>query len=413
MTSTPVQTRLKMLSTTLAACFVLASCGGGHLLGQMEQAKLVAPLATLSAGDVSPAPAQVQSLAPPARASVPYPVSTLEQRMQLFRDGALRGFALSALSDDGAEPYTEADFKDLAATGANVVRVPIHLHKCKTCLSYEEPEKGIRYAERILNRGERYGFRVVIVLHPIPGFKEADYWENASLKADIVRNWGLIARRLKEFAALQAYDLINEPVEPGAIRDSGIAHWHSLATTIAREVRAIDPNTPVIVEPMPWGLPTSYWRQVPLDMPGVVYGFHLYQPHEFTHQRLPGYPDPIAYPGNGWDKLRLAQVMDEARRFAASHKVPMFIGEFSCARWAPDGSCPRYLADAVSLFEAERWGWAYHCWRCYQGWDPEVREDVRREQRAGYLPQHRRADSPTILQLKKAMERNRTTGSRN
>jgi endoglucanase len=395
-----------MLSATIAACFVLASCAGGQFLGQMEQAQLVTPLATSSIGDAPSAPAPVPGVAPPARASAPNPLSTLEQRMQLFRDGALRGFALSALSDDGVEPYTETDFKDLAATGANVVRLPIQLRKCKGCVSYEEPEQGIRYAERILSRGERYGFRVVIVLHPIPGFKESDYWESASLKADIVRNWGLIARRLKGFAALQAYDLINEPVEPGAIRDSGIAHWHSLATAIAREVRAVDPNTPVIVEPMPWGLPTSYWRQEPLDMPGVVYGLHLYQPHEFTHQRLPGYPDPIAYPGNGWDKLRLAQVMDEARRFAAKHKVPMFIGEFSCVRWAPAGSCQRYLADAISLFEAEGWGWAYHCWRCYQGWDAEVPENIPKEQSAGLLPEYRQADSPSLLLLKKSMESN-------
>ena len=49
--------------------------------------------------------------------------AVLEQRMQLFRDGSLRGFALAELPDDGREIYTEADFKDLAATGANVVRV--------------------------------------------------------------------------------------------------------------------------------------------------------------------------------------------------------------------------------------------------------------------------------------------------
>jgi hypothetical protein len=113
------------------------------------------------------------------------------------------------------------------------------------------------------------------------------------------------------------------------------------------------------------------------------------------------------YPGSGWDKSRLSQAMDDARRFAAKRQVPIFVGEFSCVRWAPAGSCPRYLADAVSLFEAEGWGWAYHCWRCYQGWDPEVHQDVPQAQREGHLPQYRRADSPTVQLLKKAMERNR------
>jgi len=327
--------------------------------------------------------------------------------MQLFRDGALRGFALAALPDSGGEIYTETDYQDLAATGANVVRVPILLRKCGGCERYDWPEEDVRYVERILARGERYGFRVVIVMLATPWGNQSDYWDNASLKADIVTKWGQVARRLMGFAALQAYDLINEPVVPGSVRANGLAQWQELAAAIARELRAVDPNTPLMLEPMPWGLPSSFWQTVPIGMPGLVYSFHFYEPHEFTHQGLPGYPNPVAYPSEGLDKLRLSQAMEEARRFAANHKVPMFIGEFSCARWAPDGSCPRYLADAVSLFKAEAWGWTYHCWRCYQGWDPELPQDLPKDQRAGLLPEYRRADSPTVLLLEKSMESNR------
>ncbi|MDP3824277.1 MAG: hypothetical protein Q8R33_22625, partial [Burkholderiales bacterium] len=144
-----------------------------------------------------------------------------------------------------------------------------------------------------------------------------------------------------------------------------------------------------------------------LDLPGLVYSFHFYEPHEFTHQGLPGQPAALVYPGQGWDKARLSQAMGEARKFAAKHRAPMYVGEFSCVRWAPGGSCPRYLADAVSLFETEAWSWTYHCWRCYQGWDSEVPQHIPQAQRAGYLPAHRRADSPSLLLLRKAMERNR------
>jgi endoglucanase len=335
------------------------------------------------------------------------PLSTLEQRMQLFRDGALRGFALAELPDNGREIYTEADFKDLVVAGANVVRVSIQLRKCKGCERYDAPEADVRYAERVLTRGERHGFRVVVVLLATPWGNQSDYWNSDSLKADIVSQWGQVAKRLRGFAALQAYDLINEPVVPNARREAGLSQWHELATRIAVELRSVDPDTPLMYEPTAWGLPGSFWQTEPLAMPGVVYSFHLYAPHEFTSQGLPGYPDTLAYPAIGRDKARLAQEMLEARKFAAAHKVPMFIGEFSCVRWAPSGSCLRYLADAISLFEAEGWGWAYHCWRCYQGWDPEVPAEVPREQRAGLLPEHRHAHNPTLLLLKKSMENNR------
>lgn len=340
------------------------------------------------------------------------PLSTLAERMKLFRDGALRGFALAELPDNGREIYTEADFADLAATGANVVRVSIQLRKCNNCEQYRAPDEDILYVERVLTHGERYGFRVVVVLLATPWGNQSDYWESDRLKADIVRHWVEVAMRLKSFSALLAYDMINEPVVPGATRVKGLVQWHDLASKIARELRAVDPNTPVMFEPTAWGLPGSFWQTEPLAITGVVYSFHFYAPHEFTSQGLPGYPDSLAYPSNGLHKQRLSQELNEARGFAATYKVPMFVGEFSCVRWAPAGSCPRYLEDAVSLFEAEGWGWAYHCWRCYQGWDAEVPEDVPQAQRAGHLPEHRRADSPTLLLLKKSMERNRNSPPR-
>jgi hypothetical protein len=335
------------------------------------------------------------------------PLSTLAGRMQLFHDGALRGFSLSELPESGVMPYTDADFRDLAATGANVVRVAILLRKCEGCDRYDEPDASLRYVEQILGHGQQLGFRVIVTLLPMPGFSKSDYWDNPSLQGDIVRHWGRIAARLKDKPALQAYDLINEPIVPASarVRDAKAA-WHALAADAAREVRAADPNTPVMIEPTPWGSAGSFAGTMPLSMPGLVYSFHIYSPHEFTHQGLPGYTEVRAYPGHGWDKARLSTVMQAARRFAAMHRVPMFVGEFSCVRWAPEGSCPRYLADALALFEAEGWGWTYHCWRCYQGWDAEVPASLPQAQRSGRLPEHRRADTPTAVLLREALSRN-------
>lgn len=333
----------------------------------------------------------------------------LAQRMQLFRDGALRGFALEELPRNKRPPYSEGDFRALAATGANVVRVAIQLRKCSGCTRYEVPHDDIAYAEFVLDLAGRHGLRVVVVLQPTPWGDQSDYWQSDSLKADIVAQWADVARQLKGFAALQAYDLINEPVVPGRVHlRSAPVQWHELATAIAQAVRAADPDTPLMVEPVPWGLPAAFRNLLPLaGMPGVVYSLHFYTPHEFTHQGLPGYTDSPVYPGNGWDKRRLSQALDDARRFAAIHRVPIFVGEFSCVRWAPDASCPRYLADALALFAAEGWGWAYHCWRCYQGWDAEVPADVPQAQRNGHLPEHRQPGTPALRVLEDALRANR------
>jgi endoglucanase len=335
------------------------------------------------------------------------PSPTLAGRMQLFHDGALRGFGLSELPESGVVPYTEADFRDLAATGANVVRVAIILRKCEGCERYDDPDAQLRYVEQIMAHGHRLGFRVIVTLLPMPGFSQSDYWDKPSLQADIVRHWGRIAARLKDQPALQAYDLVNEPIVPASarVRDAKAA-WQALAAAAAAEVRGVDPHTPVMIEPTPWGLPGSFDGTEPLKVPGLVYSFHMYAPHEFTHQGLPGYAEVRSYPGHGWDRQRLSVVMQAARRFASTHRVPIFVGEFSCVRWAAEGSCPRYLADAMALFEAEGWGWAYHCWRCWQGWDAEVPAGLPQAQPSGRLPEQRKADNPTVLLLREALSRN-------
>jgi aryl-phospho-beta-D-glucosidase BglC (GH1 family) len=265
----------------------------------------------------------------------------------------------------------------------------------------------LRYVEQILEHGRRLGFRVIVTLHPTPGFSQSDYWDDPALQADIVRHWGQIAARLKDQPALQAYDLVNEPIVPATarVRDAKAA-WHKLAAAAASEVRRVDPHTPVMIEPTPWGLPGSFAGTEPLKLPGLVYSFHMYAPHEFTHQGLPNYNEQRSYPGRGWDQQRLSAELQAARRFAGLHRVPMFVGEFSCVRWAPEGSCPRWLADSIALFEAEGWGWAYHCWRCYQGWDAEVPASLPQAQRSGRLPEYRKADNPTAVLLREALSRN-------
>jgi hypothetical protein len=51
--------------------------------------------------------------------------------------------------------------------------------------------------------------------------------------------------------------------------------------------------------------------------------------------------------------------------------MPIYIGEFSAIRWAPDDSAYRYLKDVIELFEENNWSWAYHAFREWDGWSVE------------------------------------------
>jgi aryl-phospho-beta-D-glucosidase BglC (GH1 family) len=213
--------------------------------------------------------------------------------------------------------------------------------------------------------------------------------------------WERIARRFKDHPAVWAYDLLNEPATPkskqilgdGEERTAqsasplgeGLMTWQELATAAAQRIQAIQPHARIIFEPAPWAYPFGFENLEPLPLKNVIFSFHMYLPLEITHQQIPGFPDqPIAYPGKvtdkkgvtkHWDKEALRESMSVVRTFQLKHRVPVYVGEFSCIRWAPGESTRDYLRDCIELFEEYGWDWVYHSFREYHGWSLEHSQD--------------------------------------
>lgn len=235
---------------------------------------------------------------------------------------------------------------------------------------------------------EKYGLVVLLDLHTPPGgraehgvcrmFSEPKYQDQ------LVAVWQRIARRYKGNEVIYAYDLLNEPVE-GPIPE-GMTDWREIATRVARAIREIDPGKPVLFEPGPWGSPTGFDRLIPLDVEHVIYGFHMYLPHAFTHQGVHGSPVGLTYPGEisgeFWDKERLRQAILPAIEFQREFNIHIHVGEFSAIRWAPDHSAYRYLRDVIELFEEYGWDWTYHAFREWDGWSVEHGPEPEDKERA-------------------------------
>ncbi|MGB9687412.1 glycoside hydrolase family 5 protein, partial [Thermogutta sp.] len=130
-----------------------------------------------------------------------------------------------------------------------------------------------------------------------------------------------------------------------------------------------------IIEPAPWGSPSSIALLDPIDVPGVVYSVHMYVPHAFTHQGVYDNPMGVVYPGiidgKWYDRDTLRKVLEPVRRFQEGNGVHIYIGEFSAIRWAPGDSAYQYLKDCIDSFEEYGWDWAYHAFREWDGWSVE------------------------------------------
>jgi len=198
-------------------------------------------------------------------------------------------------------------------------------------------------------------------------FKEQRYQDQ------FVQAWEMIARRYRGKKTVWGYDLVNEPVE-GVVPEE-LMGWRELATATAWKIRAIAPDHAIIMEPGPWGGPQGLDWFEPVDVPGMVYSVHMYQPHRFTHQGIHGNPPGMEYPGKvdgkHWDKEALRRVLKPAIDDQRDYGVHIYIGEFCAIRWAPGDSGHDYLRDCIAIFEEQGWDWAYHAFREWDGWSVE------------------------------------------
>jgi aryl-phospho-beta-D-glucosidase BglC (GH1 family) len=277
-----------------------------------------------------------------------------------FGNGTMRGFS-------GPGETTAKSLSDLAATGANLVRVFLSFKQSGN--SYAIDTTSLAVLQTVLTAGAQYGFRVAIVV----GTPDNSYFNNPALQTSMEANWRQIANMFQGNPTVAGYDLVNEPISP-----SGEAAWTSLASRLIADIRSIDPNHVIIFEPSPGGLPSAFAGLQPLPFANIVYSTHMYLPYQFTHQGIMSNV-PMTYPAvqtaiGPVNRSTVSATLQPLRDFAATNQLPVYVGEFSAVRWAPSDSSNTYISDVVSLFETENWSWTYHAWRNYPGWDAELPE---------------------------------------
>ena len=194
---------------------------------------------------------------------------------------------------------------------------------------------------------------------------------DTELEAAFVDGWKIIAERFKDNNTIVYYDLLNEPNDGnrGAL---GYKDWRTLAIETANAINAIDDTKTFIFEPV-----NDEYRELdPLPVSNMIYSVHMYTPHLLTHQGVGISWEPKAYPGTfavgsvynwktaprNWNKAVLRRFLDEVCGvidFAKTNEVEIYVGEFGCARWAPNHSAYEYIKDCLDIFEEEGWHWVY------------------------------------------------------
>lgn len=240
-------------------------------------------------------------------------------------------------------------------------------------------EKKLLEIDSLLTICRKYGVKVVIDLHSVPGGRDngvVRLFYNKEFNDYFVNLWIKIAKRYKGNRTVWGYDLINEPVqdrEPSEGMD-----YYQTQLKAARAIRAIDKSTPIIFEVKEWDSPSEFSFLKPIPVSNIIYEVHMYEPHAFTHQGVYDNTNGIAYPGiinrTYYDKNTLLKILQPVRNFQLTYNLPIYIGEFSAIRWAPGAA--QYIDDCISIFEGYGWNWTYHAYREWSGWDVEYENGI-------------------------------------
>lgn len=303
----------------------------------------------------------------------------------------LRGLngALYQSDANGYFAIAEEDyFIQLKNWNVNVVRYFVNENTFFDKNLDENNQKRLSYVERhrislngldqAVKYAEKHRIHIIVTLgkfgdrtQPMPAIDEEKlslYYQN------IIILWEYIANRYRNKNAIYAYDLINEPV----FRLHNRNWFGVLIPQLIKKIRQHDSHSYIMIQPSPWGLPKAFKHLKPLPFKRVLYSFHLYHPHNYTHQGIKGRKRNLTYPGNlsdfntsktqYWNKNKIEDSLRFVIKFQSQIDSPIFVGEFGVVRWAIGAE--KWIEDCISIYEKHSWSWCYHSYGGWNGWNP-------------------------------------------
>ncbi len=277
----------------------------------------------------------------------------------------------------------EEIFKKLARWHINVIRVPINADSNIFHDNYRDNNKDIiqTYYKHIqglkhtLELAQKYNIYVIVSAGRVIDRKKLPLCRASDRKGywkQVVKLWKYVASVFGSYDKLLGYDLLNEP-------DGSNDIWQGIVMPeIIKTIREVDRDTYLVIEPAPGGSYRSFKDFVPIKDAKVVYSFHFYAPHNYTHQGIgrrkvfftyPGYIKHFNHsPKIYWDREQLENQMIYVENFQKKYHKRIFVGEFGVVRWAPGGA--RWLEDVISTLEEHRWDWCFFSLGGWNGWNP-------------------------------------------
>lgn len=277
---------------------------------------------------------------------------------------------IEALNNAYFEAYcTEADFKLIADTGLNTIRLPVYyrtflnthdryrLSDEELCeMNFDDIELNFDKVDLFIEYAKKYDLKIILDMHGLmggqsgfehSGTKDCDFWDTEEYIVFMSNLWREIAEhyttdRADLASTILAFDLANEPVDRSDLSTSK-REWNVM-DKMYDAIREVDTNHVISIEGV-W-YPASLPNPEKYGWENVLYQYHFYN---WNHDK--GISNEMFY------SLMFALYTQ------SNYDVPKFIGEFNF--FGNNDAWAKYL----NKYDELGWGWTIWSYKIISvGW---------------------------------------------
>ncbi len=280
---------------------------------------------------------------------------------------------------------TEQDIALIKSTGFDHVRLSVNPQPMfRRGQADRIPGEYLGYLDRAIQMILGQGLAVIIDVHPESDFKQKLATEDGFVE-EFADYWRALARHYSATnAELVSFEILNEPEFHDRYR------WEGVQGKLAGAIREGAPQHTIIVAGAYWSSESELLFFDPLRDTNIIYNFHFYEPHIFTHQGAtwstnyvhylkempyPSTPEnvqaaaalipdavnrlqAIHYGLDRWNAARIDGEVGQVVAWAKRWKVPVTCNEFGVYRKAANPQDrAAWISDVRTTLEKYGIGW--------------------------------------------------------
>ena len=258
------------------------------------------------------------------------------------------------------------DFEKAASWGIDHIRLPVDWQ----VFQREDGtfiESGFAYVDNAILWAKKYKLNLILDLHKTLGYSfdagedKNNFFANEKLHAHFYALWEEFSKRYVKYEDMLAFELLNEVTEK-----EYLPAWKRVSRACVRRIRALAPEMYVLLGSYCWNSARTLPELDPPYDDHVIYNFHFYEPHTFTHQGAYWMDESfdkarrVSYAESGVSEAWIEDFLAPAFEKAAQEGCELYCGEYGVIDVVPPEEALGWFRDLHAVFE--RHGVARSLW---------------------------------------------------